>query len=146
MTIQEILTRKEDQTFYCKSIQIEPKALAVPVVTFGNAANGANVPSFRTDEFILKIMVPKVAENVQKQTGNVTENVGKVAEKVAENHGKVIEKLREKAAALGETLTANRIKILELMIENPYISRANKHFNRWAKVVFYRTLISTYKQ
>ena len=95
-------------------------------------ANGANVPSFRTDEFILKITVPKVAEKVQKQTGNVTENGGKVAEnhnkvaeKVAENHGKVIEKLREKAAALGETLTANRIKILELMIEDPYISRAD---------------------
>ena len=95
-------------------------------------ANGANVPSFRTDEFILKITVPKVAENVQKQTGNVTENGGKVAEnhngvaeKVAENHGKVIEKLREKAAALGETLTANRVKILELMIEDPYISRAD---------------------
>lgn len=95
-------------------------------------ANGANVPSFRTDEFILKITVPKVAENVQKQTGKVTENGGKVAEnhkgvaeKVAENHGKVTEKLREKAAALGETLTANRIKILELMIEDPYISRAD---------------------
>ena len=95
-------------------------------------ANGANVPSFRTDEFILKITVPKVAENVQKQTGNVTENGGKVAEnhngvaeKVAENHGKVTERLREKAAALGETLTANRIKILELMIEDPYISRAD---------------------
>ena len=95
-------------------------------------ANGANVPSFRTDEFILKITVPKVAENVQKQTGNVTENGRKVAEnhnrvaeKVAENHSKVTEKLREKAAALGETLTANRIKILELMIEDPYISRAD---------------------
>lgn len=88
-------------------------------------ANGANVPSFRTDEFILKITVPKVAENVQRQTGNVTENGGKVAEKVAENHSKVTEKLREKAAALGETLTANRIKILELMIEDPYISRAD---------------------
>ena len=33
--------------------------------------------------------------------------------------------MREKAAALGETLTANRIKILELMIEDPYISRAD---------------------
>ena len=95
-------------------------------------ANGANVPSFRTDEFILKITVPKVAENTQKQTGNVTENGRKVAEnhkgvaeKVAENHGKVTEKLREKAAALGEALTANRIKILELMIEDPYISRAD---------------------
>lgn len=95
-------------------------------------ANGANIPFFRTDEFILKITVSKVAENVQKQTGNVTENGGKVAEnggkvaeKVAENHGKVTEKLKEKAAALGETLTANKIKILELMIEDPYISRAD---------------------
>ena len=95
-------------------------------------ANGANVPYFRTDEFILKITVPKVAENAQKQSGNVTDNDGKVAEnlnrvaeKVAENHDKVTEKLREKAAALGETLTANRIKILELMIEDPYISRAD---------------------
>ena len=95
-------------------------------------ANGANVPSFRTDEFILKITVPKVAEKVQKQTGNVTENVGKVAEnhnkvaeKVADNHGKVTEKLIIKAAALGETLTANRIKILELMIEDPYVSRSD---------------------
>jgi len=93
---------------------------------------GANVPSFRTDEFILKITVSKVAENIQKQTGNVTENGGKVAEnhnkvaeKVADNHSKVTEKLREKAAALGETLTVNRIKILELMIEDPYISRAD---------------------
>ena len=76
--------------------------------------------------------MPKVAEKVQKQTGNVTENGGKVAEnhnkvaeKVAENHGKVTEKLKEKAAALGDTLTANKIKILELMIEDPYISRAD---------------------
>ena len=73
----------------------------------------------------MKITVPKVAEKVQKQTGNVTENGGKVAEKVAENHGKVTEKLRAKVAALGETLTANRIKILELMIEDPYVSRSD---------------------
>ena len=32
MTVQEIQTRKEDQTFDCKSFQIEPKALAVPIV------------------------------------------------------------------------------------------------------------------
>ena len=37
MTIQEIQTRKEDQTFDCKSIQIEPKALAIPIVAFANA-------------------------------------------------------------------------------------------------------------
>lgn len=37
LTIEEITTRKEDQTFDCKSIQIEPKALAIPIVAFANA-------------------------------------------------------------------------------------------------------------
>ena len=40
MTIQEIRTHKEDQTFDCKSIQIDPKALAVPIVAFANADGG----------------------------------------------------------------------------------------------------------
>ena len=40
MTIQEIQTRNEDQTFDCKSIQIEPKALAIPIVAFANADGG----------------------------------------------------------------------------------------------------------
>ena len=40
MTIQEITTRKEDQTFDCKSIQIDPKALAVPIVAMANADGG----------------------------------------------------------------------------------------------------------
>lgn len=39
MTIQEIQTRKEDQTFDCKSIQIDPKALAVPIVAMANATD-----------------------------------------------------------------------------------------------------------
>ena len=40
MTIQEITTRKEEQTFDCKSIQIDPKALAVPIVAMANADGG----------------------------------------------------------------------------------------------------------
>ena len=36
MTIQYIITRKEDQTFDCKSIQIDPKALAITIVAFAN--------------------------------------------------------------------------------------------------------------
>lgn len=36
MTIQEITTRKEDQTFDCKSIQIDSKVLAIPIVAMGN--------------------------------------------------------------------------------------------------------------
>ena len=37
MTIQEVTSRKEEQTFDCKSIQIDPKALAIPIVAFANA-------------------------------------------------------------------------------------------------------------
>ncbi len=40
MTIQEITTRNEDQTFDCKSIQVDPKALAVPIVAMANADGG----------------------------------------------------------------------------------------------------------
>ena len=92
-------------------------------------ANGAKVPSFRTDEFILKITVPKVTEKVaEKVTVNsekVAEKQSEVAEKVAEKHGRLTEKLIEKATTLGEKLTPNRIRILELMMEDPYISRAD---------------------
>ena len=40
MVIQNIISRKEDQTFDCKSIQIAPKALAVLIVAFANADGG----------------------------------------------------------------------------------------------------------
>ena len=40
MTIQEITSHKESQTFDRKSIQIDPKALAVSVVAFANADGG----------------------------------------------------------------------------------------------------------
>ena len=93
-------------------------------------ANGAKVPSFRTDEFILKITVPKVTEKVnvkdEKVNVNVTEKVnvndGKVIEKVNVNRQKLIEKLIGKAKMNGDKLTENRITILELMIDNPYVS------------------------
>ena len=93
-------------------------------------ANGANVPSFRTDEFILKITVPKVTEkmnvNEEKVNVNVTEKVnvnnGKVSEKVNVNRQGLIEKVIERAKMNGDKLTGNRITILELMIDNPYVS------------------------
>ena len=40
MTIEEILARKECQTFDCKSIQIDPKALALPIVAMANVDGG----------------------------------------------------------------------------------------------------------
>ena len=100
-------------------------------------ANGANVPSFRTDEFILKITVPKVTENVNvnvaKVNGNgqkvdervnekVNENDVKVTVKVNANRHGLIQKLIEKAISNHDKLTENRLTILELMIDNPYIS------------------------
>ena len=49
MTIQEITTRKEDQTFDYKSIQVEPKALAVPIVAMANADGGVIAISVSDD-------------------------------------------------------------------------------------------------
>lgn len=96
--------------------------------------NGAGNPSFHTDEFILKITVrevtekvtAKVTENGKKVTEKVekvTENGEKLPEKVTENYSNVIERVIEKASANGDKLTENRIAILEMMIDNPYISK-----------------------
>ena len=43
MRIQEIRSSKENQTFDCKSIQIDPKTLAIPIVAFANADGGVIV-------------------------------------------------------------------------------------------------------
>lgn len=40
MTIEDIKDRPEGQTFDCKSVKIEPKALAVPIVAMANADGG----------------------------------------------------------------------------------------------------------
>lgn len=95
-------------------------------------ANGISALSFRTDDFILKITVPKVAEKVTVNTGKLAEKCVGQTEKLTENNvglienqQKLIEKLIEKAATLGDKLTDNRIKILEIMIEDPYISKAD---------------------
>ena len=99
-------------------------------------ANGANVPSFRTDEFILKITVPKVAEKVTEkvsENGIITETSQKMLQKnkgkVIEKSDGVIEKVIEKATLLNEKLSENRLLIIKLMIENPYISKSelSKH-------------------
>ena len=102
-------------------------------------ANGAKAPSFRTDEFILKITVPKVTENItetsqktnRNQTAELPDNSHGLTEKLPENEKKLpdsrpglIEKLVEKAKLNGDKLTENRITMLRLMIENPYISKS----------------------
>ena len=61
---------------------------------------------FHTEDFILKVSVPRVTE------------------KLIENTDRLIEKLIEKARRNGDKLTDNRIAILRLISGNPYISQS----------------------
>lgn len=144
MTIEEIVIREEGQTFDCKSIQISPKALAIPVVAFANAdpeiaaflktykyvkefgegvdrmsreleANGTAPLSFHLDDFILKITVPRSSEVAEKVTENAPANAG------VKGQG-LIERLMDIAFLNGKKLSKNQIAILTLMIDNPYIT------------------------
>mgnify|MGYP004657349215 CR=1 FL=1 len=61
MTIEEILARKECQTFDCKSIQIDPKALAIPIVAMANVDGGVlaidvSEKTIRRDLYVLRDM------------------------------------------------------------------------------------------
>lgn len=92
-------------------------------------ANGTPHLSFHLDDFILKITVPKAVSRVESQ-GNATANYSKEtvnatvnAQNATATNEDLIEKLIGKAAARGEKLTANRISILRLMAENPYITK-----------------------
>ena len=94
-------------------------------------ANGAKTPSFRTDEFILKITVPKVAEKVnvkgEKVNVNVTENrteANNWTENRIETSQKTEQKPNRNRTEKGFKLTETRIAILQLMKDDPYISKA----------------------
>ena len=90
-------------------------------------ANGANAPSFRTDEFILKITVPKVAEKVNVSvTEKVIETEQKRGERLTENchglidkHQKLIEKLIEKAKMNGDKLIRKNDYLCKVMFKDP---------------------------
>ena len=56
---REIQARKECQTFDCKSIQIDPKALAIPIVAMANADGG-----------VLAIGVPDRTRRIEGVDGN----------------------------------------------------------------------------
>ena len=101
-------------------------------------ANGTSHLSFHLDDFILKITVPKVVpeqeKSVKENAGKVTDNHLKVSEKVTDKQSKVsdrvtdnrkviVEKVVAKALENGDKLTSNRISILQLMAENPYITK-----------------------
>ncbi len=185
VTVEDIITRKEGQTFDCKSVRIEPKALAVPLVAMANADGGTIAigvsdktrrthfsrnpkiaqylkaykyvkefgegmdriyrelavnntiePKVHLDAFILKITVNKHEVGL---TEKVTEKVPDVIEKLTENHQKLIEKVPdviekqncvienviEKAKEEGFSMTDTHIKLLQMMLKNPYVSQAD---------------------
>ena len=92
-------------------------------------ANGVPHLSFQLDDFILKITVPKVISqannqsdataNAEKRTVNATVNT----KNATINSKNLIKRLIEKATVNGEKLTTNHISILQLMVENPYITK-----------------------
>ena len=100
--------------------------------------NGSTVPVFHTDDFILKV-TEKVTENREKVTENrekVTENREKVTEnreklteklpeKLPENYQGIIDRIIKKANSNGEKLKENKIAILRLIAEDPYISKTD---------------------
>ena len=108
-------------------------------------ANGTSHLSFHLDDFILKITVPKVIseqeKSVKKNVEKVTDNHLKVSEKVTDEQSKVSDRVTDKqikvtdkrkvivkkvvsrALENGDKLTSNRITILQLMAENPYITK-----------------------
>ncbi|MCQ2253994.1 MAG: putative DNA binding domain-containing protein [Bacteroidaceae bacterium] len=101
--------------------------------------NHTSEPKLHLDAFILKITVnkstgklientPDVIENNEKLTEKVSENADRVSEKVSdviENVPNVIENVIEKAKNDGFSMTDTHIKLLQLMLENPYVSQAD---------------------
>ena len=116
-------------------------------------ANGTAMPTFKTDDFILRVTVnrqevtEKVAENGTMVTEKVTENTAsrteielkkdpnrtetelnrteKLTGRLIEKNHRVIETLIEKAIEGGERLSDTRVAILKLMVEDPYISKVD---------------------
>ena len=76
--------------------------------------NGAIVPVFHTNDFILKVTVSKVTEKLP-------ENL----EKLPENRLGIIDRIIRKANSDGDTLRENKIAILRLIIDDPYISKTD---------------------
>ena len=81
-------------------------------------ANGARIPSFHTDEFILKITVPKVMANV---SGTRIET----EQKPNRNQAETEQKQDGNRTETGVKLTEIRVSILQLMKDNPYITKAD---------------------
>ena len=87
--------------------------------------NGSTVPVFHTDNFILKVTVAKVTEKLPENSGKVTEKLPENSNKVTEKVANKFQKVTEKAQQLGDVLTENKLRILHLIIEDPYITKSD---------------------
>ena len=91
--------------------------------------NGSIAPVFHTDDFILKVTVAKVIEKLPENNGKLTEklpeNNGKLTEKLPENYQGIIDRVIKKANSNGDKLKENKIAILRLVAEDPYISKTD---------------------
>ena len=59
----------------------------------------------------------------QENTDKVTDTLSKVSDRVTEKREMIMKKMVAKALENGDKLTSNRISILRLMAENPYITK-----------------------
>lgn len=84
MTIEDIKDRPEGLTFDCKSVKIEPKALAVPIVAMANADGG-----------MLAIGIFDKTRRQATHKGNVTAN-GNVTVNVTVKNKSVTVKMPQK--------------------------------------------------
>ena len=85
--------------------------------------NGSIAPVFHTDDFILKVTVAKVTEKLPENAEKLPENSGKLTVKLPENRQGIIDRIIQKAYSNGEKLKENKIAILRLIVEDPYISK-----------------------
>ncbi len=93
MTIQEITTRKEDQTFDCKSVQIEPKTFAVPVVAFANADMSDSVKQLYNEAgtvynkspraacALLRLAIDRLCNELGETDRDINKNIGNLVKK-----------------------------------------------------------------
>ena len=63
-------------------------------------------------------------ENIDK----VTDTLSKVSDRVTDKREMIVKKMVAKALENGDKLTQNRITILQLMAENPYITKIELAF------------------
>ena len=74
-------------------------------------------------EMSVKDNIDKVTDALSKVSEKVTDEQTKVSDRVTDKREMIMKKTVAKALENGDKLTQNRIAILQLMAENPYITK-----------------------